>query len=217
VRTFIFGAAGFAKEVEWLIYEINCGAEQKIEITGFVTSDSDFKIGEYINSIPIISENEYFQLYNKTEQHNCIIALGNPVLRNKVYDKIKNGFTTFPTLVHPSVIFDKRENQVVFGIGSIICTGCILTTKIIVGNFVHLNLDATVGHDSIISDFVTISPSVNISGKVKVNSGVFIGTGVKINENLEICKNVILGSGAVVNKNIIEAGTYVGVPVSKVK
>ena len=217
MKTFIFGASGFAKEVEWLNSEINLVVENKTEITYFVTVDDDLQVGEYLNAVPIISETEYFEVYNKSDTHNCIIALGNPILREKVYNKIKNDFTQFPSLIHPSVLYDRRKNLVKFGRGNIICAGCILTTNIKVGDFVHLNLDTTVGHDSIIGDFVTISPSVNVSGKVQMGNKVFVGTGANILEALEICDSVIIGAGSVVVKSLLETGTYVGVPSRKIK
>jgi UDP-3-O-[3-hydroxymyristoyl] glucosamine N-acyltransferase len=74
-----------------------------------------------------------------------------------------------------------------------------------------------VGHDSIIGDFVTVSPGCHISGNVKIGDRVFIGTGAVILEKVSICDDVIIGAGAVVAKSITEPGTYVGVPVKKIK
>jgi serine acetyltransferase len=35
--------------------------------------------------------------------------------------------------------------------------------------------------------------------------------------NIDICKNCIVGAGAVVVNNITETGTYVSIPVRKIK
>ncbi len=48
-----------------------------------------------------------------------------------------------------------------------------------------------------------------------------IGDNVSIGSNatilpIEICDNVVIGAGAVVTKNIIEAGTYAGNPARKI-
>ena len=42
--------------------------------------------------------------------------------------------------------------------GVIICAGVRLTNNIKVGNFSILNLNATVGHDTIIEHFVNVAP-----------------------------------------------------------
>lgn len=215
MKTFIFGASGFAKEVEWLIYEINKTSELKFDIANFVVSDNDYIFGESVNGIDVISESVYFSKYHKKESHNCIIAVGSPKIREMIFYKIKSDKTIFPNLIHPSVIYDERF--VKFSMGTIICAGSILTTNIIIGDFVHVNLDVTVGHDSSISDFSTVSPGVHISGKVIICSNCFIGTGTNILEDLSIVSNVIIGSGAVVTKSINEIGTYVGIPAKKIK
>ena len=36
-------------------------------------------------------------------------------------------------------------------------------------------------------------------------------------DKIKICSDVIIGAGAVVNKDIVEAGTYVGVPAYRLK
>jgi sugar O-acyltransferase (sialic acid O-acetyltransferase NeuD family) len=213
--TFIFGASGFAKEVEWLIYEINKKAKLKFEITNFVVSDDDYILGETVNEINVISESIYFSKYHKIEMHNCIIAVGSPKIREIIFTKIKSDKTLFPNLIHPSVSFDER--YVKYSEGAIICAGSILTTNILIGNFVHINLDVTIGHDSFIGNFTTISPGVHVSGKVTIYSNCFIGTGANILEDLSIISNAIIGSGAVVTKSINEIGTYVGIPAKKIK
>jgi sugar O-acyltransferase (sialic acid O-acetyltransferase NeuD family) len=215
MKTFIFGASGFAKEVEWLIYEINNLSEQNFSVHGFVVHDSEFEQDKIINGIEIISESIYFEKYHNADVHNCIIAVGSGALRKRIFNKISSKKTIFPNLIHPSVLMDKRFVE--FGEGLIICAGTILTTNIILGKFVQINLSTSIGHDSNIGDFVTISPGVSVSGNVTILSDCFIGTGAKILENIVIEKETIIGSGAVVTKSIDSSGTYVGVPAKKIK
>ena len=47
--------------------------------------------------------------------------------------------------------------------------------------------------------------------------GTWIGIGGIIANNVNICNECIIGAGAVVIKNIKQSGTYVGVPIRKVK
>jgi serine acetyltransferase len=46
---------------------------------------------------------------------------------------------------------------------------------------------------------------------------VTIGTNAAVLPGINICDNVIIGAGAVVNKDITDPGTYVGVPARKIK
>jgi sugar O-acyltransferase (sialic acid O-acetyltransferase NeuD family) len=215
MKTFIFGASGFAREVEWLITEINNTSKNTILVYRYVVHDSEFKDGHKINDILVIPESVYFEKYHTSELHNCIIAVGSGSIRQKIVNKIRSNKTIFPNLIHPSVIMDKRN--ISFGEGIIICAGTILTTNISIGDFVHVNLSTTIGHDTTIADFVTISPGVSISGNVTILSECFIGTGTRIIEKVEITNNIIVGSGAVVIKSLFSPGTYIGIPAKKIK
>ena len=188
MKTFVFGGSGHAREVEWLITEINKTKKNKILIYCFVVHDSDFVADVNINNIPLISESDYFEKYHQATLHNCIIAIGSGPLRRKIVNKIRSNKTIFPNLIHPSVIMDQRS--VSFGEGLILCAGTILTANISLGNFTHINVSVTIGHDTKISDFVTISPGVSIAGNVIVHSDCFIGIGAKIIENVEIVKDL---------------------------
>lgn len=215
MKTFIFGASGFAREVEFYISECNNTSKLTFSVYAFVVRDSEYIEGQFINNIKVISETEYFNLFHNVELHNCIIAVGSPDLKAKIYNKINSKNTEFPSIIHPSVIFDCRSFKM--GKGSIICPGTILTTDILIGDFVHLNINSTVGHECEIGDFTTVSPGVQISGNVKIFEKSFIGTGAAILERISIKSNTIIGAGALVTKSIEEAGTYVGMPVKKIK
>lgn len=215
---FIFGTAGFAKEVDWLIEDLYQNGGFDYRVNFFVSEDNSALIGSKINSKLVLSESEFFKKYGR-EEHNCFIAVGNPELKKKIVYKIRSSSKNvrFPNLIHPSVSFDKREKKIILGEGNIICAKCVLTTDIIIQNFVHLNLDSTVGHDAVIGDYTTISPGVHISGNVKISEQVFIGTGAVILERINICSGVKIGAGATIISDIIEPGTYVGTPARKVR
>ena len=48
---------------------------------------------------------------------------------------------------------------------------------------------------------------------VRVGECVELGTGMQVIQGKKIVANAILGAGAVVVKDILDEGTYVGVPV----
>ena len=208
-KFFIFGTKGFAKEVEFIIFD-NFGNGAEVI---FVAADNDEDIGSTINGRYVISEYE-FQKINDTKE--CLIAVGNPVIRNKIYQKLKDDKNvSFPNLIHKSAIFDSRYVQL--GEGNIICPNTSITTNIKIGNFVHINLNCTIGHDTVIEDFVTCSPASNISGNVKIGQLSYLGTNCIIIEKKTIIENVTIGAGCVIVKDLLESGTYVGIPAKKIK
>lgn len=214
---YIFGSGGFAKEVEWMRRQIPLAgsgsySERK---TFFVTENGS---SEKVNEIEVISERDFF---SKEDPYGCecYIGIGEPKIREKVYQKIvnssKSSEVSFPTLIHKNVEFD--EKTVKIGEGSIICDGAKITVNTNIGKFTIINNNATIGHDCNIKDFVTISPGVNICGNVKLNNKVYFGVNSSIIENKEICEQAFLGASCTVTKSITEPGVYVGTPARKIK
>lgn len=135
-------------------------------------------------------------------------------MRKIIIGKIKESNVRFATLIDSSVLISKR---VEIGEGSIICAGTIITVDIKIGNHVIINLDCTIGHDDIIEDFVTIYPSVKVSGNVLIGTCSELGTGMLIIQGKKVAPDTIIGAGAVVVKDCLESGTYVGSPAKRIK
>ena len=208
LKKYIFGTSGFAKEVEFIIYD-NFPSSEIV----FVSENDSEDIKKKINGRSVIPENDFF---NISETIECYIAVGSPQIRKKIYNKLKDKSNIiFPNLIHKSVVYDSRFFY--FGIGNIICANSSITTNIKIGNFVHINLNCTVGHDTTIGDFVTCSPNCNISGNVNIGDHVYLGTNSIIIEKKNIANNIIVGAGCIVVKDLLETGTYVGTPAKKIK
>ena len=134
----------------------------------------------------------------------------------KIREKIVTAFpndTQYLSLIHPSAVVSKWTE---IGEGSIICAGSVITSQIKIGKHSQINLNSTIGHDCHIEDFFTIAPSVNISGICNIGKHVYFGTGAATRQGINITNNVTIGMGAMVVKDITEAGTYVGIPAKKI-
>jgi sugar O-acyltransferase (sialic acid O-acetyltransferase NeuD family) len=207
----IIGAGGFGREIKMLIDQINF-TKKKFNLLGFV--DDSIEKGTIIHGIQVLGHISYLEGI-RTEV-NIVLAIGNPILRKNIFDKIsKNKHLFFPTLIHPSAIIG--DDNVNIGIGCIICAGCILTVDIKIQNFVILNLATTVGHDSVLMNFSSYMPSVNISGECNIEEYVYIGTGAKIINKVNVGRNTIIGAGTVVTKSLPSNCTAVGIPAKVVK
>jgi sugar O-acyltransferase (sialic acid O-acetyltransferase NeuD family) len=190
----LIGAGGFAREI---VAEVRL--QTKLNLKCYVDdeywTDGLYKISEF-----------------NPKTQSALIAVGNPADKMKLLSKLPEN-TSFWNYISPNAYV----NNLSLGVGNFICAGVIITTDVKIGNHVHLNLQTTVGHDSVLGDFVTTAPSVNISGNVTVGKGVYLGTKSCIREKISICDNVILGMNAGVVSDIQESGVYVGTPAKKIK
>jgi len=205
----IVGAGGFAKEVAFLIDDIN-KKHRKWNILGFVDIKKTMKNGKY--SV-VYNDND---LLNIDKEINVIFGIGDSNLILKLSESYKaNKNIKFPNLIHPNVIGDFERISI--GEGNIICASNIFTTDIDIGSFNIFNLNNTIGHDAIIGNFNVINPTCNISGGVNLGDKILLGTGSQVLQYVSITSNTIVGAGAVVTKNITENGVYVGSPAKKIK
>ena len=91
-------------------------------------------------------------------------------------------------------------------------TGSIITSNCHIGQGVLINLNVTIGHDSIIHDFVEICPAVNISGNCEIGKSAFIGTGAILLPSIKIGEGAIVAAGSVVIKDVPPYTLFAGNP-----
>ena len=205
MKSYVFGSGGFANEILLLAEECN------VNITSLVCLEKSEqpKIDEII-------ENEF----DPDEDFFAYIAVGSPVLRKKIVEKLINKFSkkvSFPKLIHPSSKIMGLKNDKIVGEGSIICANCVITSDVKIGVFSQINLQCTIGHNTELGDFFTAAPGVNISGSCKIQDNVYFGTNSCSREKIHIVANVTVGCGAAVVSNINESGIYAGVPATRIK
>ena len=201
----IVGASGFGKEVAWLAEE--CG----VPVMGFADDNPNIT-GQKIYNYKVLG-----LLNGLTKFVDCqfVVAIGNPRLRKSIVEKLKSlNIQKFATLIHPSV---QMSDTVVVGNGTVICSGCILTVDIEIGEHCQINLSNTIGHDCSIESFCTLAPQGVVSGNVTMNKGVEIGTGASIKQGVNIERGAMIGMGAIVVKNGDANTIYVGSPAKPLK
>ncbi|MDA8742116.1 hypothetical protein N9M64_00230 [bacterium] len=145
---------------------------------------------------------------------NCVVAVGDPFLRERlVQDYKKRGFV-FPNVIHETVV-SATDLQKLSSVGIVISPNCVLGSNIRMGNHIYMNFQVGVGHDAKIEDFVQINPGAQIGGNTVVNEGVLVGSGSSIRQNLKIGKQSRIGMGAVVLSSVNPGITVVGNPAKK--
>ena len=85
------------------------------------------------------------------------------------------------------------------------------------GNNTIVNTGSIIEHEVRIGDNSHIAPHATVCGRTEIGNNVFCGAGSVIINNVKVCDDVIIGAGAVVKEDIVEAGTYAGVPAVKIK
>ena len=109
------------------------------------------------------------------------------------------------------------------GIDAILYDGCFIAhgahigPQSQIGTGTIINTYAVIEHEVSVGNFCHIAPNATICGRTTIGDNVFVGVGASIKDSVRICSNVIIGAGATVIRDIMESGTYVGIPARKVK
>ena len=150
------------------------------------------------------------------------IGIGDPTRRAEVAARYA-GTLEFVNLVHPSVTFGRGQRERIAGCqGLVIAAGVRMTNGTTCGDFVHANLNATISHDTVLEEHVTLAPGATIAGNVHVERLCWIGANATVlqGSNLErrrIGRGTIVGAGAVVTQDCDPNAVYVGVPARRIR
>jgi sugar O-acyltransferase (sialic acid O-acetyltransferase NeuD family) len=206
-RIAVVGAGGFAREVAWLIREIN-REDPHWEFLGYLVSDLS-TLGEHDSRDQVLGDLSWLDSHPVDA---LAIGIGNPAVRLEIGTQLeaRHPAIAWPSLVHPTVLIDRLSPGL--GRGTLLCAGVIATVNVEIGPFAMVNLSCTLGHEARIGRGAVLNPAVNVSGGVEIGEGALIGTGAQILQYLKVGARAKVGAGAVVTKDVPEGATVVGVP-----
>lgn len=204
----IYGSGGHGREVAWLVDE--CRAENGGPHVGCFIDDS-LSARRQVNGTDVLS---FSAALGRFPGAQMIVAVGDPTVREALVARAESSGFDFSSWLHPSVI---RSQWVEVDVGSVVFPGCIITTNVVIGRHVHINVACTISHDVVIDDFATLSPGVRVSGSVHIGRGAFIGTGVSIVNGtrdipIAVGAGAVVGAGACVTRSVPDGVVVMGVP-----
>ncbi len=207
-RLLIIGAGGFGREVYQWAKHVNLDNGQWDEIL-FLDKDQN-ALDDFNMSHLLIGFEDEFEF---TERDFVVCAIGEPVVKGNVYNKMLSRGVKIANLIHPTVVIG---DNVQLGNGLILCPGVVITTNVFIGNYVIINCLSGVGHDVVISDGCTINGNCDITGKVSLGCGVFVGSGATVLPGIAVGDHSIIGAGSVVVNTVKPNTTVFGNPAKRI-
>ena len=147
-----------------------------------------------------------------------VITVGfikNPVLRIKLYNKVKKIGGKLATIVAPTAYVSKYAT---IGEGTVVMHNAFVNAGAKIGDNCIINTFVNIEHDAEVGDQCHISTGTMINGECKVGERCFIGSQSVCANCIEIGPDIIVGAGSVVRKSISIKGIYAGNPaILKIK
>lgn len=203
----IYGSGGVGKDVADLAWKIN-EVDQRWKNIYFI---DDVRQEEIYYGLKIL---KFEQALSYKENSECVIGLGEPEEREKLFYKCKENGFHMATLIHPTANIAK---SVKLGEGVIILSFTSLTAGAVIGDNVFIQALSVIGHDIQIGNHSVIGVNVTPGGYVKIGEKAYIGMGAKIMEKLSVGDRAIVGMGACVFRDVPDDMIVMGNPARVIR
>lgn len=147
------------------------------------------------------------QLYS--EDYYFCLAIGNNVIRNKLFKEIQLHKNRFPSLIHSTASVSPSAQ---IGYGTVVMPNAVINADAQIGNHVIVNSGSVIEHDNFIEDYVHISPNATLAGNVAIGVRSHIAIGASVLPQIKIGSDCIVGAGATVINNVNDKQIVVGTP-----
>lgn len=172
--------------------------------------------GDIVGIGPVIGKVDDVQGVFQSGAFDCLmigVGYNHPEFRKKCFDAFFNNIP-FATLIHSSCYVDASARVAE---GAFLLPGCVLDSGVVIEENALLNTGCTVAHDTVIGRHSFLGPGVILAGFITIGEGCFIGVGTTVIDNISIAPQVQTGGGAVVTRDLLEAGLYIGIPAKKIR
>lgn len=152
-------------------------------------------------------------LIDISENQSVFLSIGDINKRYIAYSAYQSQVLE-ENLFHPSTYI---EPVVDMGKANQLYAKVYINNAVKIGDNNLFNTSAVIEHEVEIGSHNHISVGAKICGRVKIGDRCFLGCGAIVSDGVTLGDDITIGAGAVVVSDVLEPGTYVGVPARKIK
>jgi sugar O-acyltransferase (sialic acid O-acetyltransferase NeuD family) len=143
------------------------------------------------------------------DRHEFVVAIADPVARRRLAGLFERSGLRPARVIDPRAVVSPRA---LIGPGCVVLGQAFISTGAVLGAHVHVNYQASVGHDTVLQDFVTILPGANLAGTVTIAAGSTVGSNAAVLQGRRIGPASTVGAAALVTRDVSGGQLVVGVP-----
>lgn len=206
----IVGAGGFGRETVDVVRALNKSAPSPVyDLLGVVDSGPSGTNIDRLHALNVAYLGTEKEWSVRSEKTHYLVGVGNPVVRKQIAERFDEAGHVAAIAVHPSVDIGSYTT---ISPGTVVCAGVQISTNIRCGRHTHINANATVGHDVVLEDYVSLNPGCIISGEVHCETEVLIGAGAVVLQGLTVGRGSVVGAAACVTRPVTAGSVAKGVP-----
>lgn len=190
----IYGSGGQGRDVFDLANAVN---EKSNRWDDFVFIN-DFSDGQKVRGKESWTLDNFKSQFPK-DVTEIIIAVGEPDIREILWNKVVQVGYSFATVIHPTV---NLPETVKIGQGVTIGKNVFISCGVRIGNNALIQPMAYIGHDTAVGQHTVLASFANCGGNCKIGDKVYIALSASVRERTSVGSNTIVGMGAVVVKDL---------------
>jgi sugar O-acyltransferase (sialic acid O-acetyltransferase NeuD family) len=206
-RLILVGGGGFGRElINWSLDVAKAGLGPSI--TAFI-DDNSFALDGFNYDLAYLGQ---IDQYLPQPGDLFVISVGDPEIKQKIYQKLTSKGAVFTQLIHPTAVIARSAK---LGEGIIVCPFALVSADSVIGKMVAINGFSSVGHDVVLGDFCTLSAHVDLMGSVQVGESVFFGSGARVLPKVTVKARARIGAGTVILRTVGEDSVMYAQPAKK--
>ncbi|MFD8307916.1 acetyltransferase [Streptomyces sp. NPDC059690] len=143
------------------------------------------------------------------QRSEFVVAIADADVRRRLAREFEDRGMRAATVIDPRAVVSPGAR---IGRGCVVLGQAFISTGTVIGAHVQVNYQASIGHDTVLDDFVTILPGANIAGNVTVGAGSTVGSNAAVLQGRRIGPSVMVGAAALVTRDVTPGQVVVGVP-----
>jgi len=204
----VYGTGGHAK-----IVLATVEAAGQYEIAGLL-DDDPVRHGTTVGGYTVLGGREQLARLIAQGVRGAVVAVGDNRQRAQLTHFLRQSGLQPAQAIHPTAIVLHGAR---IGEGTVVLPNAFVGGDAVVGEGVIVSISAVVGHDCVVGCWAQLCPKASLGGAARVGDYAFLGTGAVVLPGVSVGCGAVVGANAVVNRDLPDGVTAVGVPAHVVK